>query len=336
MPRLRYDEIHKLWVIFAPDRSQRPTDYAKPPTPEIVGECPFCPGNERQTPPEKYSLRRNDSKPDTPGWDIRVVPNKFPALVESEEKGLVESDFEKSIGGFGVHEVIVDTPEHSADIPDMPLNQIAGMLKTYRMRLRELESDDRFEYIQIFRNFGYNAGETFSHPHSQLITLPVIPSIVLTEIEAGFAHFNRKQSCLFCDTIKHEIDSSARVIVRNDKFLVFAPYASRLPFEICVMPVRHSYNFSDISDDEALSLAEALKNSLTSLQNVTGGVDYNILIHSLTHTYVKENRSPEAVYHWHFEILPRLTKAAGFEIGTGFGINSVLPESAAGILRENL
>ena len=336
MPHLRYDQFHKLWVIFAPDRSNRPTDYAKPQTPEIVGECPFCPGHESLTPPEKYSLRRNDTQPDTPGWDIRIVPNKFPALNMGEEQGFADSDFEKSIGGFGVHEVIVDTPEHYSDLPDMPLSHIADILKTYRMRFRELENDERFKYVQVFRNFGYDAGETFSHPHSQLITLPVIPSIILTEIEAGLQYFDREKKCLFCETLKHEVESSARLIVNNGKSVAFAPYASRYPFEICMMPIAHSHRFSDISDEDTVLLAGALKKSLGSLQKVSGGVDYNILLHSAQPTLLKDNPTLEAVYHWHIEILPRLTKAAGFEIGTGFGINSVLPESAAEMLRDNL
>lgn len=350
MRHLRYDPIHKLWVIFAPKRGGRPTDYINPPNPERTGECPFCPGSEDHTPPEIWALRPNESEPNTPGWSIRIFPNKYPALSMEGVNPMDFPDDNRMMKGVGEHEVIIETPNHETDIPRMEVSQIERIIRAYRSRMAELEKDPRLRYVLIFRNFGYYAGCTFSHPHTQLIATPVIPSTVQTEIDSAREHHRRTGKCWFCETGEGEIKDGSRLIASDGVFAAYAPFASRMPFEICIAPIKHSPMFSGITNDEIVSLAALLKSVLRKLTEGLHGVGYNLFIHTAPRQSEDDTIAPadkfedkaerlvmspyEDFYHWHIEILPRLSRVAGFEIGAGFFINTVLPEKAAGALRE--
>jgi len=340
MTELRHDPIQRRWVIIATDRSKRPTDFLQE-TAEMGGGsfCPFCQGHEDKTPPEIFALRRNGGAPNTDGWDVRVIPNKFPALMI--EGGLDK----KAVGiydrmrGVGAHEVIVETPDHAMDLAEMPIDQLAVVMGVYRDRLIDLLQDRRFKYILIFRNHGALAGASLAHPHTQIIATPVTPLQVAVELESAKGHHQLKERCLFCDIIAQEIDEGKRIVYLDDLFIAYAPYASRFPFEIQLAPRQHLHSFAEASNADVTGLARAMKDVLSRLRTALKDPPYNFVFHTAPNTETIHKRahywqSLQFDFHWHVEILPRLTRVAGFEWGTGFYINPTAPEDAARFLKE--
>ena len=345
MSELRKDPITGNWVIIAPERAGRPTDFAKGAA-EFVRRseaCPFCPGNEAMTPPAVMTVPAS-SNPDEPGepgwparpaWEVRVFPNKFPALDAIGAGGSVGEAgagltvlFER-LDGVGVHEVIVETPDHGATLATLSLESIENVLRVYQARIRELEKDQRIRQVVIFRNHGPEAGATLEHGHSQLIALPIVPLRVREEVEGARAYFSSKSRCIYCDIAQQEERDGKRLILKNEHFIVVAPYASRFPFEAWLLPRRHSARFEDTSENECGSLAGALKSILASLDEVLDRPPYHFIIHSAPF-----RESSDESYHWHIEIMPILARVAGFEWGTGIYINPTPPEEAAQTLRE--
>jgi UDPglucose--hexose-1-phosphate uridylyltransferase len=339
MRELRHDPIQKRWVIIASERGRRPDDF--PLHDETIPEnfCPFCPGNEAKTPPEIMAIRSNGSRPNQPGWKVRVVPNKFPALRiegELERRGMGIHD---RMNGIGAHEVIIETPEHNLDLADLPVDHVRQVLWTYRERLSDLVKDRRFKYILIFKNHGSAAGASLSHPHTQLIATPVTPLTMAEELMSAKAHYQVKERCLFCDVIQQELEAGERVVTLEDRFVALAPFASRFPFEIFLAPRNHHHSFAEADDDMLYHLAVVLKDVLLRLKKCLRNPAYNFLVHTIPNTRATPKRAAywdtiEVDYHWHFEIIPRLTRVAGFEWGTGFYINPTAPEEAARYLRE--
>ncbi|HET6374385.1 MAG TPA: galactose-1-phosphate uridylyltransferase [Candidatus Polarisedimenticolia bacterium] len=340
MSELRHDPIQHRWVIIATDRSKRPTDFL--PDQSAIAEgafCPFCPGHEDKTPPEIAALRLDGSGPNTPGWQVRVFPNKFPALMiegELDRKGMGIYD---RMRGVGAHEVIVESPDHQLALAEMPLEHLTEVMRLYRDRHDDLLRDPRFKYILIFKNHGATAGASLAHAHTQIIATPVTPRTVAVELESARAHHHLKERCLFCDMIDQEIDEGRRIVFLDDQFVAFAPYASRFPFEIMLAPRRHRHRLVDIEPSEAEGLARALKDVLSRLKRALRDPPYNFMFHTAPNTETTHKRahywaSLAFDFHWHVEILPRLTKVAGFEWGTGFYINPTAPEEAAHFLRE--
>ena len=340
MTELRHDPIQRRWVIIATDRSKRPTDFLQETASWKEGAfCPFCEGHEDKTPPEILALRRDGGPPNGPGWMVRVFPNKFPAL-------MIEGDLEKkAVGiydrmrGIGAHEVIVESPNHTMDLSEMPVDQLATILKVYRDRLADLLRDRRFKYILIFRNHGSLAGASLAHPHTQIIATPVTPLQVAVELESARNHHMLKERCLFCDIIAQEIDEGRRIVYLDDHFIAYTPYASRFPFEVLLAPRRHLHTFADVTEAEVGSLARAMRDALSRLRVALKDPPYNFVFHTAPNTETIHKRanywqSLPFDFHWHVEILPRLTKVAGFEWGTGFYINPTAPEDAARFLRE--
>jgi UDPglucose--hexose-1-phosphate uridylyltransferase len=340
MSELRHDPIQHRWVIIATDRSKRPTDFLSEASGFVEGAfCPFCPGHEDKTPPEISALRNNGSRPDAPGWSVRVIPNKFPALMIEgglDRKGMGIYD---RMRGVGAHEVIVESPDHNLSLADMPLEQFTDVVTYYRERHADLLRDPRFKYILLFKNHGSTAGASLAHPHTQIIATPVTPRTVAVELDSARAHHNVKERCLFCDVIDQEIDEGRRVVYLDDQYIAFTPYASRFPFEIMLAPRRHRHRLVDIDAAETVGLARALKDVLTRLKRALRDPPYNFMFHTAPNTETTHKRahywqSLAFDYHWHIEILPRLTKVAGFEWGTGFYINPTAPEEAARFLKE--
>lgn len=293
------------------------------------GFCPFCNGNEAHTPPEVLSYRDPNTKPDNDGWWIRVVPNKFPALqIEGDLNRAGEGMFDK-MNGIGAHEVVIETPKHGLDLPDMTDRQVAEVLWAFRDRSIELRKDSRFRYVLIFKNHGAEAGATLEHPHSQIIALPIVPKRVQEEIDGARRYYDYKERCVFCDIIHQEMNDGTRIVQENDSFLSFFPYASRFPFEVWIVPKRHEVFFSDIQKNGVTNLSKILRSTLRKLKYALDNPDYNFLIHT---TPFDEGAVP--YYHWHIEIMPRLTRVAGFEWGTGFYINPMPPEEAAKFFAE--
>jgi len=337
MPELRKDPIVNRWVIIATERAKRPTDFKTPDNgQESPKGCPFCPGNESKTPPEIYALRSDSSRPDSEGWTVRVVPNKFPAL-------RIEGDMEKfgvgiydRMNGIGAHEVIIETTDHFQEIEMQSVESLLSVYQTYKQRLGDLKKDERFRYILIFKNKGITAGASLSHPHSQLIATPVTPKRIREELVGAQAYFEYKDRCIFCDIVREEMRQKDRIVYENNGFVTFCPFASRFPFEIWVMPKRHHPDFDSMGRDEIYAFADAMKVTLAKLVKALDGPHYNYMLHTGPVRWRRRGywATIEHDFHWHVEIIPRLTNTAGFEWGTGFYINPTIPEEAAQFLQE--
>lgn len=334
MPELRKDPIVGRWVIISTDRAKRPTDFAREKPVLKGGFCPFCYGNESKTPPEVLAFRpnKNGGPPpakDSPGWTVRAVPNKFPALgIEGSLNRQAEGMFDK-MSGIGAHEVVIETPEHTATLAQLPERRIEDVLWAFRDRILDLRQDRRFKYILIFKNHGESAGASLEHSHSQLIALPILPKQVVEELEGAKQYYIFKERCVFCDIIRQETESGIRVVAENQEFLTVAPFAPRFPFETWVLPKRHESSFENSSTGMYENLARALKTLLTKADVVLDNPSYNLVLHT---SPLQDPQNDH--YHWHMEFMPKLTKTAGFEWGTGFYINPTPPEEAAKFLRE--
>ncbi|MBD3167953.1 MAG: galactose-1-phosphate uridylyltransferase [candidate division Zixibacteria bacterium] len=329
MPELRKDPIIGRWVIISTERGKRPSDFGV--TEKRVGNklCPFCPGNESATPPEILSFRTDNGKPDSPGWTLRVIPNKFPALrIEGDLNRRGHGIFDM-MTGIGAHEVIIETPDHFIDFPDMDEKAAQDVIWAYRSRINDLKKDPRFRYIMIFKNFGEAAGASLEHAHSQLIATPIVPKRVLEELEGAKRYYQFKERCIFCDIVRQEISDGVRVVSQNDNFIAIEPFAPRLPFETWILPLEHYSTLEDIPEKAIPDLASLLKETLGRLAIALNNAPYNFILHTRP---IMDNNNKE--YHWHIEIMPKLTKVAGFEWGTGFYINPTAPEDAAKYLKE--
>lgn len=330
MPELRKDPVVGRWVIIATDRAKRPSDFIREKV-VIRGSrlCPFCPGNESKTPPEVFAVRNNGSARDAPGWWVRVVPNKFPALgIEGGMNRQGEGLYDK-MNGIGAHEVIIETPDHQAILATLPHGQVESVLRTYRERIQDLKRDRRFKYILVFKNHGEAAGALLEHTHSQLIALPVIPKQVLEEVEGARRYYEDRERCVFCDIVYQEKSTGLRLVAENESFAALAPFAPRFPFELWLVPKTHQSAFEESSQRDFEQLTVLLTDMLQRLDAVLDHPAYNFVIHT---SPVPDTEND--YYHWHLEIMPKLTKQAGFEWGTGFFINPTSPEESAKFLRD--
>ncbi|MBI4708402.1 MAG: galactose-1-phosphate uridylyltransferase [Candidatus Omnitrophica bacterium] len=329
MSELRRDPIGGRWIIVDTDHPSKPADFEYEPSAFRQGICPFCYGNESMTPPEIDVIRDPYTHPNTAGWQVRVVSNKFPALQiegDLDRRGIGLYDMSN---GVGAHEILIETPYHSKDIPDLLNNEIENFLILYCRRSLDLAKDKRFKYIMVFKNFGAAAGASLEHPHSQIIALPMVPKNVYEEIKGAQNFFNFRERCIFCDMLRQETQEKERVILENNYFLSFCPFVSRFPFEIWIMPKKHSASFSRIAPEEISALASILKDTISKLKNLFPNVSYNYIIH----TAPTNGESDVEGYHWHIEFMPKLTRVAGFEWGSGFYLVSTPPELAAQYLR---
>ncbi len=316
-------------MIIATERAKRPSDFVREKVvPTGVRFCPFCPGHEQKTPPEILSYR-DSGGPNEPGWTLRVVPNKFPALrVEGELDRQGEGLYDK-MNGIGAHEVIIETPDHMRTLSDLPEKRIEEVYWAFRERVLDLKKDIRLRYILLFKNHGEAAGASLEHTHSQLIALPVVPKRVIEEMEGARRHYDYRERCIYCDIIRHVSEAGSREILETDHFLVLAPYAPRFPFETWVLPKKHNSHFESISPAEIQNLGWVSRVMLRKIDKVLEHPPYNFVIHTAP---IQQGEMP--YYHWHIELIPKLTRVAGFEWGTGFYINPTPPEEAARYLRE--
>jgi UDPglucose--hexose-1-phosphate uridylyltransferase len=329
VPELRKDPITGRWVIISTDRQKRPNDFRLERATLLGSEyCPFCVGHEDMTPPEVLAFRNNGQPANGPGWDLRVVPNKFPALqVEGNLDREGEGMFDR-MNGIGAHEVIIEHPDHGKTLATMSEVEIERVLWAFRERIVDLKRDTRFRYILIFKNQGGPAGATLEHSHSQLIALPIVPDFVREELEGAKRHYDQKERCVFCDIIRQEVSAGRRVIHENPDIVALSPYAPRVPFETWLLPRSHGPRFEDAPRPVYENLARMLKSVLQRMNRALEGPAYNLVIHSAPFS-----ESRVEYYHWHVELMPKLTRTAGFESGTGFYINPTSPEEAAQVLR---
>jgi UDPglucose--hexose-1-phosphate uridylyltransferase len=329
MSELRKDPIIGRWVIISTERGKRPTDFQPIKKKSDIKFCPFCPGNEDKTPPEITSVRDDHSLPNTTGWKIRVVPNKYPALrIEGnlDRRGMGIYDM---MEGIGAHEIIIETPEHDKDLVDLELAHIKEVFLMYKSRIQDLKNDRRLKYVMAFKNHGFEAGASLEHSHSQLIATPVVPKRVQEEIDGSLKYFHFKERCIFCDMVYQEIKENERLVINDEYFVAIEPFASRFPFETWIIPKQHFCRFEDTPDDLFLNLSSVMKDVLSRINQAVNFPPYNFLIHT-TPLHLDELE----YYHWHIEIIPKLTHIAGFEWGTGFYINPTAPEDAASYLRN--
>lgn len=329
MSELRQNRATKNWIIIASERARRPDDFRcldeSEPEPEHDPSCPFCTGNEFMTPPEVMAVRPSDSRADGPGWSLRVVPNKFAALEPTGElTRREERDFFRKMDGVGRHEVIIESPVHNETIGTMTQKRVEQILLAYRERYLRISEDGNYQHVTIFRNNGERAGTSLAHPHSQLIATPIVPSQTRQVLEEAMRYYDDRGSCVYCDMITEEVAAKKRIVLQDDDFVVFEPFASRMPFETWIVPRRHNASFGNISATEAKKCARVLRRVLAALHEHLGNPDYNLMICTAPFKDVNES-----YYHWHVEILPRLTTTAGFELGSGIFINVTLPEQTA-------
>jgi len=329
MPELRKDPIVGRWVIIATDRAKRPQDFSREKAPSCPMFDPFLEGNEDKTPPEILAYRHPNSQRDKPGWRVRVVPNRFPALQIEGSLNKRGDGIYDLMNGIGAHEVIIECPHFETSMARLTIENIREVLWVYRDRLVDLKKDSRLLYPMIFKNKGSSAGASLEHSHSQLIVTPVVPITVWEEMTGSLEFYNYRGRCIYCDMIQQELASGQRVVMDTPGFLALCPFASRFPFEVWVLPKAHSSHYENIQRQAVEEMGMVLKTILCKLEVALDDPPYNYNVHTTPFD------TPEIPhYHWHMEIIPRLTKIAGFEWGSGFYINPVLPEQAAAFLRE--
>ncbi len=326
MPEIRQNFITKEWVIFAPERSKRPEQFRtkkeRNEIPPYSKDCPFCPGNENLTPPELFSIERDGN------WIVRVVSNKFPALEREGEKIRSLKGIKRSITGVGIHEVIIETPIHNLYLPLMDENQIMKVLEAYKNRYLEAWKNPNIEMVLIFKNHGEGAGTSLTHPHSQLIGLPIIPTDIRQRLWDAMRYYDENGECIYCRNLEEELKDGERIVFESKYFVVFIPFSACTPFHTWIFPKNHCSSFTEVKDEEMEDFAKVLKKFLLKVYNGLNDPDYNILIRS----YPK-GKGAEKFFHWYVSIVLRLTKSAGFELGSGMFINTSLPEKDAEFLR---
>lgn len=332
-PELRKNIVTREWVIIARGRGKRPSDLAGEPAepaglPSHDEDCPFCPGNESKTPPEVFALR-DGGGPNSGGWKVRVVPNKFAALRSDSSDRVRQEGLHLARDGHGSHEVIIESPRHDQDLWEMDAEQIESVIEAYRQRYLAFESGDALRYVLLFRNHGPKAGTSLLHPHSQLIAAPIMPQELHVELQGAADYWEYMSKCVFCALAEEEPRLSDRMVLETEHFVVFTAFAARYPFETWILPKRHAIRFAAMSEDEAADLARVLKDVLGRLAVTLNRPSYNFAIH--TAPAAEHN---VRAYHWHMEIFPRITTPGGFELGSDIYINVVAPEDAARYLRE--
>lgn len=337
---LRKDPFSDGWVIVSPERNFKPSDFKVEN--KIIAKnsfepnCPFCPGNEKETSVEIRAIGRNEVE-NISEWDIRVVANKFPAL--KIENNLTFDNLNKvhnRIGGMGAHEVIIESSEHDFEFHTFSNEKRTEILEVFRERIEDLYKDYRFAYVQLFRNFGQEAGASLVHPHSQIIAVPTIPKRTMEEIKASENFWKTYSECIFCSKINNTENFEERVVFETENFISFTPYASRFAFETWVMPKNHKAEFQKCDLEELNGLSEILGKTQIAISKCLNNPPYNLVLHTSPNPANKFLENIQEYFHWHIEIIPRITSIAGFEWGTGFYINPISPEEAAKMLKEFL
>jgi UDPglucose--hexose-1-phosphate uridylyltransferase len=329
LPDLRKDPVTGRWVIISTDRSKRPRDFSREQVIPTGGRfCPFCPGHEARTPPEILSYRSSGG-PNEPGWSLRVVPNKFPALRIEGDLARKADGLHDRMNGVGAHEVIIESPDHLGNLGNMSEKHVADIFFAFRDRVLDLRKDHRLRYVLLFKNHGEGAGASLEHTHSQLIALPVVPKRVLEEIDGSLKYFQFRERCVFCDIVEQEVDANRRLVFETEHFVVLCPYAPRFPFETWIVPRRHESHFEKVDAASIHNLGWVMRTLIGKMDKVLEMPPYNAIIHTAP---LQEGGMPH--YHWHVEVMPKLTKVAGFEWGSGFYINPTPPEEAAAFLKD--
>jgi UDPglucose--hexose-1-phosphate uridylyltransferase len=332
MPELRRDPITGRQVLIAPEIASRPWHINIGASAAHSDACPFCPGNEAMTPPEVCAERAPNGAPNTPGWQIRVVPNRYPALEDRADR---RADLKEGrdpfykVEALGVHEVIIESAQHAVHMNALGPAELAAVLRAYRARFTALKKDSRWKYLLIYKNQGERAGATLEHVHSQLVALPTVPREAADELTGARAHFDRTGRCIYCEMIERERKAPERLVLDSKCFIALCPFAPRFAFETWILPKQHAAHFASAWDEDLAGLGEILRRFIAKLDAVATQAPFNYLLRSAP---LREDAGK--FYHWHLEILPQLNRAAGFEWGSGMHMNPVAPEDAARLLRD--
>ncbi|GAB4277895.1 MAG: galactose-1-phosphate uridylyltransferase [Candidatus Rifleibacteriota bacterium] len=329
MPQLRKDPVLKQWVIISPERGKRPSDFKKVEQQiDDPKNCPFCEGNEHLTPSETLSFRTAGTAPDSKGWWVRIVPDQAPILIPEGDSGREGIGMFDAMNSIGVHEVVIESPDHETSLENCTEEQVREVIWAYKQRLLEIKKNPRFKHFMIVKNSGKGVSN-FSHAHSHIVATPIIPKRIEEELEGAREYYHYHDRCLFCDIVKQESREKSRLVYEDNDFIVFCPFAARFPFEMEITPKNHMPFFEMIENDLVPNLAKALQTALKKMQALLPGQPFNYILHTSPCS-----DSYKDFYHWHIEIIPKLTKIAGFEWGSGFYINPTPPEDAAKLLRE--
>jgi len=321
---LRFNLVSKDWVLIATGRARRPETFAtqqreKREIPEK--ECFFCNLGEQEKPVLEY-------KNDNGDWEVTVVPNKFPAFSRSDSlRERAEGPY-SLMDGVGFHEVVI-TRDHKKSLAELSVLQIKKVIDAYQERYLDLANEKFVNYVAIFHNHGHEAGASVAHPHSQIIAMPMIDPDLQSSINGSRIFFEAQGACVHCKMIEWDRENKQRIIFENEKFVVLTPFASRVAFEIRIYPKEHRAYFERIKEKDKVLLAEAFKETLSRIFKGMNDPAYNFFLHTAPPDGKDYNH-----YHWHFEILPKTSTWAGFELGTGIEISTVQPEEAARYLRE--
>lgn len=330
MNLLRRDPATGRWVIFTPGDASGS---------ERTELCPFCGGNESLTPPEIIAWGNRARAPNAPGWSVRVVPSLDPQLrIEGPLERRAEGMYDW-VSATGAHEVVVETPEHRDSLALLPSKQVGGVLRAYAQRIGDLKRDSRFRSIFIFKNQGAHAGATLiGHAHSQIVALPVTPKALKEILQGARSHFEIHERCVFCDILAEELARGLRIVEATERFVAFVPYAARHPYETWILPRSHAADMESTSGAELDNLADLLVAVLRGLERVLPDRAYNLFLYSGPNRTAHPDRwkTLEEDFHWHIQILPRLRREAGFEVGSGLYRSTLMPEDAAAALRAAL
>jgi UDPglucose--hexose-1-phosphate uridylyltransferase len=332
MPELRKDPVVGRWVIISTERSRRPTNFTPEGPSRAASFSPFADGREDMTPPEVYAVRPAGGKANGPGWSVRVVPNKFPALeIEGSLDRRGEGMYDK-MNGVGAHEVVIEGSDPEKHLADLSVEHIQQVAIAWRERMLDLKKDRRLRYCLVFKNHGSGAGATLDHAHSQIIATPIIPRMVQEELDGARRYYELKERCVFSDIIDQDMADGGgrRLVSTTERFVAIAPFAPRFPFETWILPRARRSSYHTIDDpNEFLDFARILKDTLMRMNVALDTPPFNLILHTAP---MGEDDLP--YYQWHVEIMPKLTRVAGFEIGSGFYINPTPPEDAAQYMRE--
>lgn len=345
-------------MIISSARGKRPTPMMprqEEEAPEARLNCPFCNGKEEQTPLEIYAYRTDGNKHNQPGWQVRVVPNKFPAFGIFPEVYIRRLGLSQIATGYGAHEIVIDSPDHDRYFENQPLDHIANIVDAWWLRHIDLERDPQLRYVLIFKNHGKEAGASLRHPHEQIIATTIIPNELKNKLEYAKEHYTNGEGCIWCRQLDQlylyettiwnpdgsvflETRKGDRIVTENPHFVAFIPFAARMPYEIHILPKYHQYSFIETNKEQRYALAHIMKVVLAKVYKLLGNPSYNYYFHSAPNLNIAPRKGQfntiRSDFHWHIEIMVRTSIAAGFEQGSGIYINSIDPMDAARYLRE--
>jgi UDPglucose--hexose-1-phosphate uridylyltransferase len=329
MPELRKDPLVDRSVLIAPERARRPHDFSAATSRRSTNTCQFCEGHEYRTPGETFAFRPNESASDSPGWQVRIVPNKYPALSSPLDAEVVSDNDKSREPAFGIHEVVVESPEHVESLSQLAVDQVKQVFRAYRDRLLQLKTDSRWTYGLVFKNVGEAGGASIEHAHSQLVALPNTPPVVQMELDGSARYFKEHGRSFWQQLVDRALGTRERLAIETPHHVAVCPFAARFPFETWVVPKQSATHFEMTDDEHLADVAVLVRDVICRFEQILDCPAYNFLIHSTPFSM-----GTDTAYRWHIEIFPRLAKLAGFEWATGCYINAIPPELAAEKLRD--